>query len=725
MANQEGVDIIIKAQDQYTKTINNITASNELFGKSIENTEKEIAALQKYMISLRVNGMEPTDEIMVKLKADYDRLTASLNSGEGAVKKTNMQFTNLALVIQDLPFGFRGIQNNLPALLGGIAGVGGAAYLAFSALIALYTAFGDQINDAILKTTNFEKAQKELGKSTIEAAKSTETARTEILKVSSVVEAAKNGFVDKTAALQYYNEKLGDSFGKVSTLGEAEQALVDKAPKYIEALMLKAKAEFYFAKASEYAVKKDIAGLEDQTSALDKLLITANTVAKFGDVAGVKGIIKTLVEGIGQAQNEGVAKVTKTAGTIADVLTEEGKKSMSAYFKALKDSGLTDADIQSIIDKLNQKLLKTQLKGNQDRLKAVETANDAEVKAFVSTLDERGKKEYEAGLKLAKNLEVMRAAGYTDSTTYYAAYRAEIDNIATFYNNKELAEAQKIADKVASIQLDMRFKMESALSSINEQFAKDDVKNANDKLKATLRATRGNYQAQKSAIEQAIADNERYKQSAIDAGYGTEVFDKSIANLKSQLEGLVDPLENFNNSLTNIINKTLEDLAIALGEGLGQLLAGGDLKSVLNSFLSVLTEGLISVGKLAIATGVAMLGIKAALESMNPYAAIAAGIALVALGAAVKAKLSDTSKKMGTTKKFANGGIVSGPTMGLMGEYPGASSNPEVVAPLDKLKDMIGGGGGGTFVLRGQDLLLSVNRAQKASNLKGQNINLA
>lgn len=76
-------------------------------------------------------------------------------------------------------------------------------------------------------------------------------------------------------------------------------------------------------------------------------------------------------------------------------------------------------------------------------------------------------------------------------------------------------------------------------------------------------------------------------------------------------------------------------------------------------------------------------------------------------------------------KKFANGGVISGPTMGLMGEYPGAANNPEVVAPLDKLKTLIGGGSGGTFVLRGQDLLLSVNRAQKASNLKGQNISLA
>jgi hypothetical protein len=33
--------------------------------------------------------------------------------------------------------------------------------------------------------------------------------------------------------------------------------------------------------------------------------------------------------------------------------------------------------------------------------------------------------------------------------------------------------------------------------------------------------------------------------------------------------------------------------------------------------------------------------------------------------------------------------------------------------------------GGGAFVLRGQDLLLATNRAQKASNLKGQNISLA
>lgn len=38
---------------------------------------------------------------------------------------------------------------------------------------------------------------------------------------------------------------------------------------------------------------------------------------------------------------------------------------------------------------------------------------------------------------------------------------------------------------------------------------------------------------------------------------------------------------------------------------------------------------------------------------------------------------------------FAKGGVVSGPTLALVGEYAGASNNPEVIAPLDKLRSMI------------------------------------
>ncbi len=74
---------------------------------------------------------------------------------------------------------------------------------------------------------------------------------------------------------------------------------------------------------------------------------------------------------------------------------------------------------------------------------------------------------------------------------------------------------------------------------------------------------------------------------------------------------------------------------------------------------------------------------------------------------------------------FANGGLIYGPTLALMGEYGGASSNPEVVAPLDKLKSLIADGNGSgnmdgivDFKIRGRRLegvLARENKLHKRS----------
>lgn len=61
-------------------------------------------------------------------------------------------------------------------------------------------------------------------------------------------------------------------------------------------------------------------------------------------------------------------------------------------------------------------------------------------------------------------------------------------------------------------------------------------------------------------------------------------------------------------------------------------------------------------------------------------------IAFSAAGLGVLATMISQCKAMGS---FADGGIVSGPTLGLVGEYAGASHNPEVIAPLNKLKSLI------------------------------------
>ena len=72
---------------------------------------------------------------------------------------------------------------------------------------------------------------------------------------------------------------------------------------------------------------------------------------------------------------------------------------------------------------------------------------------------------------------------------------------------------------------------------------------------------------------------------------------------------------------------------------------------------------------------------------------------------------------------FANGGIAYGPTLGIFGEYAGAANNPEVVAPLDRLKALIGDTGGGfsgklEARLRGRDIVLALANETRISRKK-------
>jgi len=68
---------------------------------------------------------------------------------------------------------------------------------------------------------------------------------------------------------------------------------------------------------------------------------------------------------------------------------------------------------------------------------------------------------------------------------------------------------------------------------------------------------------------------------------------------------------------------------------------------------------------------------------------------------------------------LAGGGLVTGPTLANVGEYAGAKTNPEVVAPLSKLKNLMGG----TFKfefkdakLKGTDIYFSVVRTTEMLN---------
>lgn len=115
-------------------------------------------------------------------------------------------------------------------------------------------------------------------------------------------------------------------------------------------------------------------------------------------------------------------------------------------------------------------------------------------------------------------------------------------------------------------------------------------------------------------------------------------------------------------------------------EGFGEAVASGNGLEILRSFLLSLMDMLQQFGSALIAAGMASEALKAI--AWSGIGGIIAGSALIAATAAAKAALQNITA-------FAAGGIVSGPTLALVGEYSGASNNPEVIAPLNKLRSML------------------------------------
>ena len=132
---------------------------------------------------------------------------------------------------------------------------------------------------------------------------------------------------------------------------------------------------------------------------------------------------------------------------------------------------------------------------------------------------------------------------------------------------------------------------------------------------------------------------------------------------------------------TLLTSRQLSGMLSNAFSGIGEALVSGNGLEALKSVLITIMDMLQQFGTALIAAGTASMALKAV--AWSGIGAVIAGGALVAATAAAKAALQNAAMP------FANGGIVSGPTYALVGEYAGARNNPEVIAPLDKLHDLI------------------------------------
>jgi hypothetical protein len=714
MANNEGVDIIIKATDQYTKTINNITASNELFGKSVKNIEKEIATLESYMIKLVANGMSPTSGAIKLLQTNLDQLKGTLtqtqNAAKGAgnaigggassLKDSNKQWSALSLIVQDLPFGFRGIQNNLPALFGTMAAGTGAAYFGFSALVAAITAFDMGMFGATKTTNDFGKALKETNKELKDTLNYTNGQVSNLqglidvmLDVNSTESIRNKALAEAKEAITEVDEAQGK---KIKTIGDAIVAI----NLYTEAIQQQQMQEVIGKRIAEITI--------GQIEKRNNLAIETNKANR-----GVHPVNFFM----GNTELQGLETEIIANETLLRQLEDLRKGNTKALllnpfskYNASKPTGNDAKDEKAALEQ-NQRF-------NEQVIQNAIDAKKQEVKLF----EDDAYKKYEVSKQLAQLERTLGEEKIKNGEYNTRQQLALQEGLNVEYANKILLIDQSMQEHLLNqdaktTKEKKRLRELEVKEALN--FTEQRIKAAQTEADGSIRANRGNYQAQKQALEDVIVKLSVFRMAAIGGAQGMLKLDEAIANNKAKIAGLVDPLETLNQSLQSAFSQMNIDMVTGFAENIGEMLAGGEFD--FSKLGNILADGLSSIGKALIAfaltSGAAMELFK---DPKTWPIALAAGIAAVAAGAFLKSKINDNK-----ATAFANGGIVSGPTMGLVGEYPGAQSNPEVIAPLDKLKDMIGGGGGGMFVLRGQDLLLSVNRAQKASNLKGQNISLA
>ena len=240
------------------------------------------------------------------------------------------------------------------------------------------------------------------------------------------------------------------------------------------------------------------------------------------------------------------------------------------------------------------------------------------------------------------------------------------------------------------------------------------------KVKATGITTLPQYQASK--LKEAEESGKETRGGRIIASpLGTKGFAKELDDFQKKvnkitLDHLKSEGEKWKNFVSGIqsglggISSTMSSIGNIVGGAAGSWLQWG--ASVVSAISQALPQ-LLTLFNANVATATSGA---AASQSSVP---IVGPIMAVASIASILAAIASTPK----ATAFAQGGVISGPTYALVGEYAGASNNPEVIAPLDRLPALLGtdkqiqGSSEVSFKIRGRELIGILNKELKTTKL--------
>jgi hypothetical protein len=635
------------------------------FGESvkiIETLEKQALDLDK---ALRAATDLPTiqglNTQLLQTKAAISQLkTAGIDPLTKATSNYNSVGVDFARIIQDAPFGIIGVGNNITQLAGSFQVLknqtGSTSAALKQSFASIFSSGNALILGISLLTTAFTILQQQGFFKSEEAAKSLgERLEQYREKLDGVTKATLEGQI--AAQKEISNLKLLQIQAENTSLSQEKrnQAVNELQKQYPE----------YLRGLTNEQIKTGQVG-EAYNKLTNDIVALAKAKALSAELDKQAGDLLTLRLQEEQRANE-ILQLREKLQVAINNKVDAGAR-VAGQFTAENDDAML---IQMNIDKL----IKEQLKSADERNKIIK--DQLFIESQIVEQSSIG-----ANFAKVKTEETKKTVDESENLKRTFEDLSKIDPFITFANLERGG---------------------SFFEGVEKQLTS---------LESGVALTRGIYQQNISAI---IDSNTALNDALQGSGISVEQFYAAIANGAaegfSSLEtfiGRLSETQAFINQTFAILEQgaenTLGDVAFSIGDALAS--GGNVLKSAGAALLGGIAGILNQLGQLAISTGLAIGGIRKALQTLNPAVAIGAGVALVALAGFVSSK----AKSLGSSSGGGGGGGAS--SVGDSGVGGGTSfAGGGQGALFQQNRDL-----NGELVVRGQDLVYVFGQANDRIN---------
>ncbi len=652
-------------------------------------TEEERAATLAEVVEQSVGGM---NEALAA--TPYGRIVQA-NNAFGDLKETIGQIVAPAMNVVDgiarIAIAIAGVGKGAATVKSLVASIKSMKVATDGATVAqhglnaamkanIFIAVASAVAALVAVIVKLAKESREAGLATEELAAATEAYKsvsseakaeidTEIDALKRLMDAGK----DTTEAVQHLNEKYGAAFGYYKTAADWYDTLTNKSMAYCRQLGYEAKAKSLSAQLGTLIVERD--ELKEKIASHEPDYELNDITAEYYDANGGSLMVDE-------------KRLSKLNEKIASMEAEMRK----AFDEAARASDELNSKVGEVVqtitwEEMSYADLGKAINNQKNKVEGLIGVDDVAAKAEKATLD----------AMMARYNALAKAYGLAANQSGKAAQNAEIVGarakleLIPELKPIEPGQLQQIAPTLAMYNAQIQQLQQMRLHATKEQLP------AIDTEIARVKQLRDEFEGVTAEVQELAATPMPKFSDAWSGikGIGNSIRDITDALTESEdawttitglVDGFISLFQGFQKvvEIINAVSAATNAMAATKSAASTQVAAANSLEATSN-------------------TAVAATGAASAMANI-PW--VGPALAIAAVGAVLASLMS--------LPKFANGGLVYGPTLGLMGEYGGASSNPEVIAPLSRLRSILGADQGGStevkFRIEGRELVGIMNK---------------